>query len=217
MRAWSPRKRVVLPLHTEGALRRPRLCSAVGDMVEWLLPANQCPINPVQAASTRDCLDNKDGKSFRRMSGAPSIHQRATGRYRPCNKLNRFPSDRHISAFFQIISGLKCKTSRPLWSSPYLTMSHLTYVRLTRYFPPGVKGIIATGGSCWIGEVDDSTVLNYPHEREDEAEAKRLHTEHKILSLLGQHPRIRVNPNPKRSRFSRATAFLWLSCLDSSL
>jgi len=69
-------------------------------------------------------------------------------------------------------------------------MSHITYVKLKRYFPLGVKGIITIGGSCWIGEVDDSTVLKYPHDSKDEAEAKRLHTEYKILSLLGQHPRI---------------------------
>lgn len=67
-------------------------------------------------------------------------------------------------------------------------MSHITYVQLRQHLPPGVKRIIAHGGGCWIGRVDETTVLKYPHTAE---EMKRLRIEAKILSVLGsQHPRI---------------------------
>ncbi|KAJ2905729.1 kinase-like protein [Zalerion maritima] len=66
-------------------------------------------------------------------------------------------------------------------------MSHITYLEIHRYLPQGVKRIIAHGGGCWIGEVDDMTVLKYPHTRE---EMKWVQIEAKILSILGRHPRI---------------------------
>lgn len=64
-------------------------------------------------------------------------------------------------------------------------MSHITYVELKRYIPQSVKRVITVGSSCWIGEVDDSTVLKYPHERG--VETDRLQTEYKILTALGQN------------------------------
>lgn len=67
-------------------------------------------------------------------------------------------------------------------------MSHITYVELKEYLPSSVKRVITIGGSCWIGEVDDWTVLKYPHDRG--VEIDRFQTEFKILSILGQHPRI---------------------------
>ena len=67
-------------------------------------------------------------------------------------------------------------------------MSHITYVELKRYIPPAVKRVITIGGSSWIGEVDDTTVLKYPHDRG--VETDRFHTEYKILTVLGQNPRI---------------------------
>lgn len=66
-------------------------------------------------------------------------------------------------------------------------MSHISYVELHQYLPQGVKRIIAHGGGCWIGEVDETTVLKYPHTRE---EMKWVRIEAKILSVLGRHPRI---------------------------
>lgn len=67
-------------------------------------------------------------------------------------------------------------------------MSHITYVELKEYLPSSVKRVITIGGSCWIGEVDDWTVLKYPHDRG--VEIDRFQTEFKILSILGRHPRI---------------------------
>jgi serine/threonine protein kinase len=67
-------------------------------------------------------------------------------------------------------------------------MSHITYVELKRYIPPTVKRVITIGISCWIGEADDSTVLKYLHERD--VELDRFQTEHQILTILGQNPRI---------------------------
>ncbi|KAH8649592.1 hypothetical protein BGZ61DRAFT_542268 [Ilyonectria robusta] len=66
-------------------------------------------------------------------------------------------------------------------------MSHITYVEIRRYLPQGVKRIIAHGGGCWIGEVDATTVLKYPHTRD---EMRWIQIEAKILSVLGHHPRI---------------------------
>ncbi|KAK7178102.1 serine threonine protein kinase [Paraphaeosphaeria sporulosa] len=66
-------------------------------------------------------------------------------------------------------------------------MSHITYVEIHRYLPQGVKRIIAHGGGCWIGEVDETTVLKYPHTDE---EMKWVQIEAKIYSVLGSHPRI---------------------------
>ena len=66
-------------------------------------------------------------------------------------------------------------------------MSHITHVELRQHLPPGVKRIIAFGGGCWIGEVDETTVLKYPHTDE---EMKRVRIEAKILEVLGSHSRI---------------------------
>lgn len=66
-------------------------------------------------------------------------------------------------------------------------MSHITYVEIRRYLPQGVKRIIGHGGGCWIGEVDATTVLKYPHTRD---EMRWIQIEAKILSVLGHHPRI---------------------------
>lgn len=66
-------------------------------------------------------------------------------------------------------------------------MSHVTYVEIPRHLPQEVKRIIAHGGGCWIGEIDETTVLKYPHSPE---EMKWVRIEAKILSVLGHHPRI---------------------------
>jgi serine/threonine protein kinase len=54
--------------------------------------------------------------------------------------------------------------------------------------PSTVKSVITIGSSCWIGEVNDSTILKYPHDRGIEID--RFQTEYKILSIIGQNPRI---------------------------
>lgn len=67
-------------------------------------------------------------------------------------------------------------------------MSHVTYTVIHRYLPPTVKRIIARGGDCWIGEVDDTTVLKYP---QTQGKTKwGLHIEAKMFDVLGSHPRI---------------------------
>jgi len=57
-----------------------------------------------------------------------------------------------------------------------------------RYCPPGVKRVLASGGSAFIGEVDDSTVLKYPLAPNEET--TRLEVERKLLEIIGQHERI---------------------------
>ncbi|KAF1842061.1 kinase-like protein [Cucurbitaria berberidis CBS 394.84] len=67
-------------------------------------------------------------------------------------------------------------------------MSHISYTTIHRYLPPTVKRIIARGGDCWIGEIDETTVLKYP-----QVQGKpypELQIEAKMLSVLGRHPRI---------------------------
>ncbi|EFQ32482.1 hypothetical protein CGRA01v4_05914 [Colletotrichum graminicola] len=56
------------------------------------------------------------------------------------------------------------------------------------YCPPGVQCILACGSSAFIGEVDDSTILKYP--LEPGGDLTRLELEHKILTVVGRHPRI---------------------------
>lgn len=56
-----------------------------------------------------------------------------------------------------------------------------------RYYPPGISEIIGRGGECFIGVIDDSTVMKYPcipgnHES--------IHIEAQLLEVLGNHPRI---------------------------
>ncbi|KAK3687207.1 kinase-like domain-containing protein [Podospora appendiculata] len=56
------------------------------------------------------------------------------------------------------------------------------------YFPPGVKRVIAHGGSAWIGEVDDSTVLKYPAAAGEDVE--RLVAERTILEAIPPHQHV---------------------------
>ena len=53
-------------------------------------------------------------------------------------------------------------------------MSHVTEIFL-EYTPPPpcVQRIMdPRGGSCYIGEVDDTTVLKYPHDKKDMAQVR---------------------------------------------
>ncbi|KAJ0165797.1 putative receptor-like protein kinase [Colletotrichum tanaceti] len=61
---------------------------------------------------------------------------------------------------------------------------------IERYCPPGVKKIIAAGGSAFIGEVDDYTVFKYPLRAGDELTLSRLDTEIQLLEVVGPHERI---------------------------
>lgn len=56
------------------------------------------------------------------------------------------------------------------------------------YCPPGVKRVLACGGSAFIGEVDESTILKYP--LEPDGEMTRLGVEKEMLETIGPHPRI---------------------------
>jgi serine/threonine protein kinase len=61
-------------------------------------------------------------------------------------------------------------------------------VEYHHYCPPGVERVLGSGTSAFIGEVNASTVLKYP--LEPGGDMSRLVLEHKILKMLGQHPRI---------------------------
>jgi serine/threonine protein kinase len=67
-------------------------------------------------------------------------------------------------------------------------MSDSEAVEYHHYCPEGVQRVLASGTSAFIGEVDDSTILKYP--LKPGGDMSRLKHEHKILSLVGQHPRI---------------------------
>lgn len=57
-----------------------------------------------------------------------------------------------------------------------------------QYCPPGVRRVIASGTSAWIGEVDESTVLKYPLTLG--GDMSRLKLEYEILRKVAKHPRI---------------------------
>ena len=56
------------------------------------------------------------------------------------------------------------------------------------YYPPGVKRVIASGSSAFIGEVDESTVIKYP--LTPSGDMSRLEVERKLLEIVGPHHRI---------------------------
>ncbi|KAK4112599.1 kinase-like protein [Canariomyces notabilis] len=67
-------------------------------------------------------------------------------------------------------------------------MTNITHIVLKSYTPHRIKRLIdPSGGSCNIGEIDDTTVLKYPRVKED---MKRVRIEAKMLEVLGSHPRI---------------------------
>ncbi|KAL5329592.1 hypothetical protein ACEPPN_003106 [Leptodophora sp. 'Broadleaf-Isolate-01'] len=55
------------------------------------------------------------------------------------------------------------------------------------YYPKRVKYIIGTGSNHYIGFIDETTVLKYPH---FPGELTALHVEREIFERLGKHPRI---------------------------
>ncbi|KAK6225183.1 hypothetical protein QIS74_01230 [Colletotrichum tabaci] len=56
------------------------------------------------------------------------------------------------------------------------------------YCPPEVKRVLASGGSAFIGEVNDSTVLKYP--LSPNGDMSRLEVEKQLLEAVGHHDRI---------------------------
>lgn len=67
-------------------------------------------------------------------------------------------------------------------------MADSEVVEYHHYCPPGVRRVLASGTSAFIGEVDDSTILKYP--LAPGGDMTRLELEHKILDITGHHPRI---------------------------
>lgn len=53
------------------------------------------------------------------------------------------------------------------------------------YYPPGVKRVIASGSSAFIGEIDESTVLKYP--LAPGGDMGRLDIEMQLLKIVGPH------------------------------
>ena len=60
-------------------------------------------------------------------------------------------------------------------------------IYVTPHYPQGVQHIITTGSCHYIGSINESTVLKYPH---DEGASDALKVECAILEQLGKHPRI---------------------------
>ncbi|EER38516.1 conserved hypothetical protein [Histoplasma capsulatum H143] len=68
-----------------------------------------------------------------------------------------------------------------------IATSHIEIVEVRRYYPPGVSEIIGRGGECFIGAIDDLTVMKYPC---IPGNLESIHTEAHLLGVLGTHPRI---------------------------
>jgi len=67
-------------------------------------------------------------------------------------------------------------------------MSDYEVIEYHQYCPPGVRRVLASGTSAFIGEIDDTTVLKYP--LAPGGDTSRLEHEYKILDIVGRHPRI---------------------------
>ncbi|KAJ5829553.1 uncharacterized protein N7525_007806 [Penicillium rubens] len=59
--------------------------------------------------------------------------------------------------------------------------------QLALILPPGVSEIIGRGGECFVGAIDEFTVLKYPCIH---GEYERIRMEAQLLDVLGSHPRI---------------------------
>ncbi|CAE7204963.1 hypothetical protein PTNB73_07011 [Pyrenophora teres f. teres] len=60
-------------------------------------------------------------------------------------------------------------------------------IHVEAYYPAGVQYIITTGGSHYIGSINETTVLKYPHSKDD---SFALDVERKIFEQLGKNNRI---------------------------
>jgi serine/threonine protein kinase len=63
-------------------------------------------------------------------------------------------------------------------------------VELDLYYPENVTDVLGMGSSCFIGLVDDTTVMKYPHHPNDNAKHAALAVEAQILEAIGDHDRI---------------------------
>jgi hypothetical protein len=62
-------------------------------------------------------------------------------------------------------------------------------IQIIRYYPPGVTTIVASSFSCFLGRIDENTVLKYPHdESPDINEQTRLTIEAQIYTPTSQPP-----------------------------
>lgn len=60
-----------------------------------------------------------------------------------------------------------------------------------QYYPSGVKRVLASGTSAFIGEVDESTIFKYPLIAEgEELDMSRIEIEKQLLEIVGPHERI---------------------------
>ncbi|KAI9712346.1 MAG: hypothetical protein M1820_001559 [Bogoriella megaspora] len=80
-------------------------------------------------------------------------------------------------------------TERPPITEPPLPawLEDKDVIIIRPYYPEGVQYTITTGGSNYIGFIDDCTVLKYPH---SPGNLSPLEHEAKIYELIGRHPRV---------------------------
>lgn len=67
-------------------------------------------------------------------------------------------------------------------------MSDVSIHYYQQYHPDGVKQVLATGGSAYVGEVDETTVLKYP--LAPGGDMTRLDEEKELLEIVCPHPHI---------------------------
>ena len=65
-----------------------------------------------------------------------------------------------------------------------------TEIYLTIYCPGDVTACLTTGTNCFIGFIDESTILKYPHIPGDEKALALLSLEARILQAIGSHKHI---------------------------
>lgn len=68
------------------------------------------------------------------------------------------------------------------------TDSYCEVVEYHHYHPPGVRRVLASGTSAFIGEVDDTTILKFTLRAGGDPFS--LRHEHELLKIVGPHERI---------------------------
>jgi hypothetical protein len=64
-------------------------------------------------------------------------------------------------------------------------------IQIIRHYPPGVTTIVASSFCCFLGRIDENTVLKYPYYKNpDINEQTRLVIEVQIYTIFGDHDRI---------------------------
>lgn len=67
---------------------------------------------------------------------------------------------------------------------------NIIQVETPLYYPENVVDVLGMGSSCFIGLINDTTVMKYPHDRNDEAVLAALDIEAQMLEAIGYHSRI---------------------------